>query len=127
MAALRKLYPAALGLALILHGLAISVLPLRGADAAAPGVFLPSVTALYIVAIIGFLMSGLGVLGVRPLRPTIVVAALTGGIAALTAQFWHPDVDLWPGVVLSSSLPLLATLHAALRRRDAGPGHSRWR
>src|SRR5690349_13033271 len=48
---------AALGLALILHGMANMVLPLRGADAATSGLLLPPVTALYAVAILGFVVT----------------------------------------------------------------------
>lgn len=128
MIILRRLAPVVLGIALVLHGLANTVLPLRGADAAAPGAWFPPVTALWVLAILGFVAAGLGVLGVRPLRRLIMPASLMAGVAALGAQFWHPDTDLWPGVVLSASLPLLATLFvASARPGDMRTSHPRWR
>ena len=86
MTIIRRLTPAALGLALVLHGLALTVLPLRGADAAVPGAWLPLVTAFWVLAVVGFVAAGLGVLGVRPLRGAIIPCALTAGVAALAAQ-----------------------------------------
>ena len=127
MTIIRRLTPAALGLALVLHGLALTVLPLRGADAAVPGAWLPLVTAFWVLAVVGFVAAGLGVLGVRPLRGAIIPCALTAGVAALAAQFWQADTDLWPGVVFSSTLPLLATLQAVVSRSGVRPAHPRWR
>ena len=112
---------AALGLALILHGMANMVLPLRGADAATSGLLLPPVTALYAVAILGFVVTGLGVLGLRPLTHYIVPISLVAGVAGLAAQFWNGHGDLWPGVVISAALPILVTLFAA----STGPGADR--
>jgi hypothetical protein len=125
MLALHRLYPAVLGFALVLHGLALSVLPLRGSDASAAGTLMPTLTLLYVVATIGFTAAGLGVLGVCGLRLAVVPAALSAGLAALAAQFRQADADLWPGVVLSASLPLLATLHAAAPG-EGRTRHTRW-
>jgi hypothetical protein len=115
----RRLLQWALGLALLLHGLANTVLPLRGADAGSPGVWLPPVTALWFVGVVGFVTAGIGVLGVRPLRRLILPAALAAGVAALGAQFWQPDADLWLGVLLSAALPVLTTLYVATANREA--------
>jgi hypothetical protein len=40
-----------LGAALLLHGLGKAVLPLRGADVIAPGIWMPFMTALYVVRV----------------------------------------------------------------------------
>ena len=128
MSMLKRLSPVILGVVLILHGLANMVLPLRGADAGAPGLWLPPVTALWVIAIVGFVAAGLGVVGVRPLGRAIIPASLVAGVAALAAQFWHPDADLWPGVVLSASLPVLATLYVASAPSSQVPvAHPAWR
>ncbi|MGE0446873.1 MAG: hypothetical protein AB7P99_16730 [Vicinamibacterales bacterium] len=103
----------ALGLGLVLHGLANGVWPLRGIDAVGAGEFWPPITALYVIAILGFVAAGLGVLGVRPLSRAVAPAALVAGVCALGAQFWRADADLWIGVLLSAALPVLATLYTA--------------
>jgi hypothetical protein len=125
--AVRRLALIALGVLVLLHGLALSVLPLRGADSAGTGSWHPPVTALYVVAIIGFVAAGLGLLGVRPLRRGILPCVLTAGIAALGAQFWERSADLWFGVVLNNALPLLATLGALMLPPATPPRHPRWR
>ena len=81
-----------LGLALILHGLANAVLPLRGIDVAAPGVLAPSVTAMYVIAIAGFVAAGLGVWGVRPLSRAIVPLAASAAVGSLMALLDHPTL-----------------------------------
>ena len=114
----------ALGLALVMHGLANTVWPLRGTDASGTGLLLPGVTALYVAAIVGFVAAGLGVFGVRPLRRAVVPVSLAAGVCALGVQFWRADADLWPGVIFSAALPLLATLYAATWP-DSGGGRGR--
>ena len=98
----------ALGFALVLHGLANAVVPLRGADQILPGVWSASVIALYEVAILGFVAAGLGILGVRPLTRFVARASIAGGIASLPAWFALGHSDLWPGLLLSALLPALA-------------------
>jgi hypothetical protein len=109
-----RLLGIALGLALLLHGLGHAVLPMRAADVAAPGILVPAMAALYVIAMLGFAAAGLGLLGVHPLARVIVPAALTAGVLGLIAQLWQFDVGLWPGVLLSGLLPVLATLYIAL-------------
>ena len=111
MVVCRRIYGWVLGLVLVAHGLANAVLPLRGADAATAGDQFAPMTALCVVAIVGFVAAGLGVLRVRPLTRLVIPASLTAGVAALAAQFWKADSDLWPGIILSASLPLLATMY----------------
>jgi hypothetical protein len=101
-----------LGAGLVLHGLANAVLPLRGIDMAAPGVWMPAMTALYVMAIVGFVAAGLGLLGVRPLGRFVIPAAWVAGLSALAAQQRDPAADLWAGIVLSTTLPVMATLYA---------------
>src|SRR6185369_14758739 len=88
---------------------------------------LEPITALWAMAVIGFVASGLGVLGVRALRPAIVPASMVAGISALGAQFWHADSDLWPGIILSATLPVLATLYSASLPRVSFPAQRGWR
>lgn len=114
----------ALGLGLVLHGLANTVWPLRGTDVIAAGQTWPPVTALYVVAILGFIAAGLGVLGVRPLSRAVAPTSLAAGVSALGAQFWRADADLWIGVLLSAALPLLATLYTATWPPEASPGRA---
>lgn len=123
----RRLARPLLGLALLLHGLALTVLPLRGADMAQAGAWHEPVTALYVIAIVGFAAAGLGVLGARPMRFMIMPAVLVAGVAALGAQFWQGDPDLWAGVVLSALLPLLAVLQAVTMRHAPASRHPWWR
>jgi len=87
----------ALGVFLIAHGLAHSVMPLRGwMDPERLSLdFMPLV--LYSVAVIGFIGAGLGVLAVRPFtsvaRPAMVVAS----VYSLVAIFVMGHGDLWWG------------------------------
>jgi hypothetical protein len=102
-----------LGTSLIVHGLGNAVLPLRGADVIAPGTWMPFMTALYVAAMVGFVAAGLGVLGVPLLRRFAAITVFAGGVAALGAQLWQGDSDLWPGVIFSVTLPVAAILYAA--------------
>ena len=62
----RSISATVLGTVLVFHGLANSVLPMRGIDTIGPGVSIPAITLLYVAAIVGFIAAGFGVLGVRP-------------------------------------------------------------
>jgi hypothetical protein len=96
----------ALGLFIIAHGLAHAVLPSRGwMDPATLALnFMPLI--LYTVAVVGFTVAGLGVLGVRPFtgaaRPALVVAAgyslVAIGCAGQGDLKWAAVVD--PGLLL---------------------------
>ena len=83
-----------LGAGLVLHGLANAVLPLRGVDVAASGVWMPAMTALYVTAIVGFVAAGLGLLGVRPLGRVVIPAAWVAGLSP-AAHLRDPAPDLW--------------------------------
>jgi hypothetical protein len=97
-----------IGTALFAHGLANSVLTLRGADAIGPGVWSVPMTAACIVAVVGFAIAGLAVLGVRALRCLAIPTAMTAGVASMLGYTRLGHTDLWPGVVLSLVLPLAA-------------------
>ena len=99
-----------LGNLLILHGLGNAVLPLRGVDAAGPGVWMFGVAVLYVVAIAGFAAAGLGALGVRPLDRIVLPVVWAASFCALGAQIRLADADLWAGVALSVMLPVLTTM-----------------
>lgn len=126
MTSARHLASPLVGIAMVLHGLGLSVVLLRGADSAGPGEWLAPVTALCVVGIVGFVASGLGLLGVRVLHNVVVPGALVAGIAGLGAQFWQLSEDLWPGVVLSSVLPLAAAVLATMSPLDQHPAHPAW-
>ena len=102
-----------IGAGLVLHGLGHAVFPMRAADVVTPGVLAPAMTALYLIAMVGFVATGLGVLGVAPLSPVVVPLAMIAAVCGLAAQLWYVDASLWPGVVLSTILPIVATLYAS--------------
>jgi hypothetical protein len=81
MRVMRSAFRMIVGFGLILHGLGSSVLILRGADATGPGTWNPALTAACIIAVVGFVASGIGVLGVYPFdrtRRALVLAASIG-------------------------------------------------
>jgi hypothetical protein len=113
-----------IGVGLIFHGLGSAVVPLRGAGALAPGVWDPAVTALTIVAIIGFVAAGVGVLRVYPFTrwalPMSVVASVSGLVAQSSVP--HPG-GLAVGWILSAVLPVaVAYLPAAPIEKPHGAG-----
>ena len=122
----RRLTGIALGLGLVLHGLGHAVLPMRAVDIVAPGVLAPTATALYVMAMLGFIAAGLGVLGVRPLTRAVVPIVMMAGVFGLTVQLWDFDASLWPGVVLSATLPILTTLYAVLWMPASSPPGRPW-
>jgi hypothetical protein len=101
---------ALIGLGLVLHGLAHAVLPMRAAEAVAPD----GMTVLYVLAMVGFVAAGLGLLGVAPLRWSIVPGAVVGGVCGLMLQLRYFEVGMWPGVVLSATLPVVAVVYTAI-------------
>jgi hypothetical protein len=123
----QRLVSVALGLAMLVHGLGHAVLPLRGVDVVAPGVLAPAITVLYVIAMLGFVAAGLGMLGVRPLSRVVVPIALMAGVGGLGAQVWRADPTLWTGIILSATLPVLATLHIAYLPVRAPHRRAAWR
>jgi hypothetical protein len=112
--------------ALIAHGLGNSVLTLRGVDALAPGVWFAPVTAVCVTAIVGFVVAGLAVAGVRLLRPLASPAAVAAGASALAGYVGLRDADLWPGVLLSLTLPVGVVIWATTTS-PVEPAHKRVR
>ena len=94
----------AFALFVIAHGLAHAVLPLRGwMNPVALGEdFVPVI--LYGVALLGFAIAGIGVLGVRPfaaaVRPVMVIAS----VYSLVALWRMGDSDLWWGAAVDVAL-----------------------
>jgi hypothetical protein len=115
-----------LGIALIGHGLGNTVLPLRGVDWIAPGYWSYLVMLLYILAIIGFVKVGLGVLGVRPLANDLPAMVVFAGVCSLLAQVALSDADLWFGVVLSVVLPVLTVVFVAIEGERVRVKHRWW-
>jgi hypothetical protein len=112
-----------LGLALTAHGLGNAVLPLRGADWVAPGTWSYPIVLLYILAIIGFVKVGLGLLGVRPLAGDLRAMVVFAGACSLAGQWVLWDADLWFGTVLSVALPVVTLLFLSREREPASEGH----
>jgi hypothetical protein len=112
---------ALIGLGLLLHGLAHAVLPMRAAEAVAPD----GMTVLYVLAMVGFVAAGLGLVGVAPLRRTIVPGSVVGGICGLMLQLRFFHAEMWPGIVLSTTLPVVAVMytviHGIATRQPARP------
>ena len=115
-----------LGVTLIAHGLGNAVLPLRGVDWMAEGYWSYPIVLLYILAIIGFVKVGLGVLGVRPLAHDLTAMVIFAGLCALAAQWWLGDPDLWAGIILSLTLPVLTVIYVALNGERVAVYHRRW-
>jgi uncharacterized protein YndB with AHSA1/START domain len=117
----------AIALIVIAHGLAHAVLPLRGwMD---PGMFqrdfMPLI--LYGVAMLGFTMAGVGLLGVKPftaiVRPVLVIASTY----SLVAIWRMGSGELWWGAALDGVLFVtgLTGLHRFLPAPAPGDHHVR--
>jgi hypothetical protein len=125
---LRTTLHTALGIALLLHGLANAVFPLRGVGTLPAGDWSLPLTLLYVVAIVGFVAAGLGVLGVRPLTRLVLSTAFAGGAASLIAHAVLGDRDLWLGMALSAALPFLTARWVWLTATRTVPANrSVWR
>ena len=115
----------AFALLVIAHGLAHAVLPLRGwMDPALFGHdFMPHV--LYAIAVMGFTIAGIGLLGVTPftaaVRPLLVLAS---GYS-LVAIWVFGAGDLWWGAALDVVL-LFAGFTGVYRWLPIGNPHGRW-
>jgi len=109
----------ALGLLVIAHGLAHAVLPSRGWMDPARLVtdFMPFI--LYVVAVLGFTIAGLGLLEIRPfkwmMRPAMVLAAAYSLIAIFL--FNQPDLYIGGGISLMLLLIGLTGLYRKLPDR----------
>jgi hypothetical protein len=91
---------------LIFHGLGSSVLALRGADVTGVGTWNPLITAACVIAVIGFVAAGVGVLGVYPFDRWSAPLACAASISAIAAQAQLPmGRDLAMGWILSTTLP----------------------
>lgn len=105
----------AFALFVIAHGLAHAVLPLRGwvNPLALDSDFVPVI--LYSVAVLGFAIAGIGVLGVRPfaaaVRPVMVIAS----VYSLVALWRMGDGDLWWGAAVDVALFLVGVTGAHRR------------
>lgn len=102
---------ALIGLGLLLHGLGHAVLPMRAAAGVAPD----GMTVLYVLAMLGFVAAGLGLLGVAPLRRTVLPGSVIGGIVGLTLQLRFFHAEMWAGIVLSTTLPVFAVVYTAIQ------------
>ena len=87
----------ALGWVVIVHGLTHAVLPLRGS--LAPGYLMNDwmPVGLYMVAMIGFVVAGLGMLGLRPLDSMISPILVLASGLSLVAIARLGDATLWIG------------------------------
>jgi hypothetical protein len=110
-----------LGVVLFFHGLAHAGLPLRGSGFNADSFWDWLSVALYVVALLGFLATGLCLLGALPFRrlPAWWPAVPAG--ASILALMLSGYRDLWPGVLISA--PLAAAAHRLLAkpRPDRAP------
>jgi hypothetical protein len=111
MRVLQSILRILLGMALILHGLASAVIPLRGADAIAAGRWNPLITIACVIAVIGFVAAGLGVLRVVPFDRWRVPLALGASLSGLAAQTHLPvGQDMVIGWTLSAAFALAVML-----------------
>ena len=109
-----------LGCLMIAHGLAHAVLPLRGSLAPGPliGDWVP--LGLYVIATVGFVVAGLGLLGLRALEGTISPVVVVSSGLSLVAIWRFGDPALWGGGLVDAAL-----LFLGLWRGYAGwPTHS---
>jgi hypothetical protein len=99
-----------LGIALVLHGIGHSVLPLRGVDVGATEAANVLARLLYIAAIVGWVAAGIGLFGAKPFNRMVRSAAIIATAASFGGLAFLSDGDLWLGAVLN-----LVLLLAALR------------
>lgn len=123
---MRSVVRICLGLGLLLHGLGNAVLPLRALDATGPGTWLPALTLVWVVAIVGFAAAGLSVLGVRPLTRLALAASLVAGGCGLFGYAKLGDLDLWPGGLLSLTLPIVTAMWVRTKTDAPITASHRW-
>lgn len=110
------------GLLLVLHGLAHSVFPVRGVTARlSTALGQGGVTLAWVVALVGFIAAGLGLLGARPYRRAWRPLALVAVVASLAVlvMAWEPDLVV--GAVLDVAIGMGALVSG--RRRPLVPMH----
>lgn len=110
----------AIGMLVIAHGLAHAVLPLRGGmdPATLPKDFGPVI--LYSVAVLGFTIGGLGIIGWRPFSAAARPALVLASAYSLIGMSRMGQGDLWWGVALDLVL-LLAGLTGVYRHLPVMP------
>jgi hypothetical protein len=126
MRAIRAGLRPAFGLFVLAHGLAHAVLPLRGwMDPQSLALnFMPLI--LYGVAVLGFTIAGLGILGVRPCdamaRPLLVLASAYSLVAIWTMG----SGDLWWGASVDFALLLTGLTGLDRRLPELQRRHGYW-
>jgi uncharacterized protein YndB with AHSA1/START domain len=115
----------AFALLVIGHGLAHTVLPLRGwlNPALFGHDFMPHV--LYAVAVMGFTIAGIGLLGVTPFTAAVRPLLVLGSGYSLVAIWVFGAGDLWWGAALDVVL-LFTGLTGLYRRLPIGERHGPW-
>ena len=96
-----------LGWLVIVHGLSHAVLPLRGSTAPAflIGDWVP--VGLYVIAMIGFVVAGLGLLGLKPFEAAISPVLVVSSGLSLIAISRFGDPTLWAGGIVDAGLLLV--------------------
>lgn len=112
----------AVGMFVIAHGLAHAVLPLRGwmDPARLSSDFMPFI--LYAVAVIGFTIAGLGLMGLRPFSSMMRPAMVLASAYSLIAIYRFGEGGVWWGVAVDVVL-FLSGLAAAYRVLPAPAQH----
>lgn len=116
----------ALGWLAIAHGLAHAVLPLRGLGAltSVTGDWIP--VGLYGIATVGYVASGLGLLGLGPAVGVVSpLLALASGLS-LAGMLVLGQAALLPGALLSGAWLILAVWRGAVGWPARGPTHGPW-
>ena len=115
---LRRAWPTILGVLLIGHGLGHAVLPLRGAGLLGGDTFYNVMAGTCaMAALVGFVASGAGLLGVWPFERAVFWLALLAATASLVAFRMLGDADLWPGMLLDVALAISTALVRVPRGR----------
>lgn len=114
-----------LGWLVIAHGLSHAVLPLRGslAPTITVGDWMP--VGLYLASMLGFLVAGVGILGMRPFDRAISPLLVLSSGLSLVGIARLGDPSLWPGGVFDVAL-LLTGLWRAYAGWPAHPTHGRY-
>jgi hypothetical protein len=90
----------AAGAALVVHGLGHAVLPFRGAGRVEATALLRTIGDIgWLLALVGFVAAGIGVLGARPWRGVWTHVALASTVASVVAILAFESPDLWPGLI----------------------------
>ena len=113
-----------LGWLVIAHGLSHAVLPLQGSIPPAMTIDDWTPVALYVVAMVGFIAAGLGLLGLRPLDSAISPLLVLASGLSLVAIVRFSDSSLWFGGACDATL-LLLSLWRAYGGWPSHPAHRR--